>query len=48
MQGSSVSLSYPCLVYKALATLQEGERIRKYPGVQQNAIVVEKRGVGRP
>lgn len=38
------SVSYPCLVYWALTTVQEGERIRKYPGVQQNAIVAEKKG----
>lgn len=40
-------MSSPCFVYWALTTAKEGERIRKYPGVQQSAVVVEKRGGGR-
>jgi len=41
------SVSCPCLVYCTLSMAQEGERIRKYPGVQQNTIVAEKSRGGR-
>lgn len=41
-------MSYPCLVYQALTIAHERERIRKYPGVHQNATMVVKKGMGSP